>query len=226
MSLEGAIADMIEDRMLDVHTALPARVTKYDPATQTADVLPLVRVNGEKLPVIPGVPVAWPRAGGAFVSLPMVAGDFVFLVFAEQALGVWRAVNGAETAPGDLRRHHLSGAVALPCLFPDSVQLADVHSDNVVVGFDGGNQVHIKPDGKVSLGSENPTDASAAASKVAIELNRLKADLTALKAAIAGGFTAVGVGSGANGPAGAASFNAAFTPSSPGDTASPTVLID
>ena len=173
-TLEQAIAELVEDRLLDVHTALPGRVQTYYPADQTADVLLLLTVHGESIPVLPRIPVAFPRGGGAFVSLPLAAGDFVFVLFAEQDIGVWRARAGAPGTPGDLRRHPFSGGVALPCVYPDARKLADAHATNIVIGFDGGNQVHIKPGGEIATGVENPTKHAAQAEEVLARLNELK----------------------------------------------------
>jgi hypothetical protein len=124
------------------------------------------------------------------LSFPLAAGDFVFLLFPEQTIGAWRALKGALTAPGDLRRHDLSGAVALPCLYPDSQALADAHASNVVLGFDGGQQIHVKAAG-IALGTENPAKTAATAEDVAAELAKISADLTTLKAAISAGLGGV-----------------------------------
>lgn len=120
MSIPSAIDESIDDRLLDVHTALPGRVESYDAATQLADVKPLIPVNGETLPVIPKVPVCFPRTASTFIHLPLAKGDFVILLFPEQSIGAWRALRGAETSPGDLRRHSITSAYAIPCGFPDA----------------------------------------------------------------------------------------------------------
>ena len=78
--------EWIEQYLRNLHTALPARVQRYDAATQTADLVPLVRhpvpqPDGsyvmEDLPVLPSVPVVLPRTGPWFVSLPIAAGDIL-----------------------------------------------------------------------------------------------------------------------------------------------------
>ena len=74
---DDVIRGWIEHHLADVHTAMPARVQSYDAATQTATLVPLVRhavmlgdgsVEREELPVLPAVPVLWPRFGGHFIA--------------------------------------------------------------------------------------------------------------------------------------------------------------
>jgi hypothetical protein len=111
---------------LDFHTALPARVERYDGARQVADVQPLVRApvpradgehDHERLPLVPSVPVVFPRVAGWFLAFGVQPGDTGLLVSCEAAIGPWRAGDGGEADPGDLRRHHLSHAVFIPGLF-------------------------------------------------------------------------------------------------------------
>jgi hypothetical protein len=91
VDLYDVIHDAIEARLLDVHTAIPARVIRYrrdgmidrgagpvvdvSGAAQTVDAQIMVkstveRADGsqllEEIPPIPNVPVAWPRGGGGY----------------------------------------------------------------------------------------------------------------------------------------------------------------
>lgn len=163
-TLESVLSEVLSQTLDQVHTALPGRVEKYDPSTQTADVKPMVRVGGQTLPVLPNVPIGFPRGGGGFLSFPVEKGDFVFLLFAESSIDRWRAT-AADSLPGDLARHSLTAAVALPCVYPTARRLADAHANNVVLGMDGGAQIHVSPTG-LALGAESPSDFVALASKV------------------------------------------------------------
>ena len=125
-TLTEVIREALDARLESVRVAMPGIVQAYNAATQSADVLPSVRgsvleVDGsltpEALPVIPDVPVMFPRAGGFFLSFPLIPGDSVLLVFSESDLGEWRRV-GSVVDPGDTRRHTLAGAIAIPGLFP------------------------------------------------------------------------------------------------------------
>lgn len=229
--LEDVLSDVFDSVLNGIHTAMPGRVEKYYLEDQTADVLPLVKARRvdesgnvlfDSFPVLPRVPVIHPRGGGFFLHFPMAAGDFVMLVFQECSIDRWRAINGREAAPLDIRRHSLSNAVAYPGLYPTSGALTG-HATNLVVGRSGGQQIHIQPgsSGEIRLGNASETSYVALAELVATELNRIKTDLTTLKAAVSSGLTAVGAGAAANGATGAAAFDsaAASVPSNPASVA-------
>lgn len=65
----------------------------------------------ESLPVIPNVPVWFPRGGGASITWPVKAGDGCLLVFSERSLDEWKG-GGGEFTPDDPRRNGLSDAIA------------------------------------------------------------------------------------------------------------------
>jgi hypothetical protein len=126
MGNEPTLAEIVrralDSKLLDLHVALPCRVESYDAATQTIEALPMVRraiedVDGdtqhEDLPTLPNVPVLFPRSAAFSASWPLAAGDFVLVVFCSSAIGNWRE-SGDISNPGDLRRHDLSHAVAIP----------------------------------------------------------------------------------------------------------------
>ena len=166
---EDVIRAALESRLLDVHTAIPARA-EADREGGVVPVKPLVRrvledergkLVEESLPVLPSVPVASFRAGGMFVSLPVKKGDHGLLVFSEAAIDRYRAT-GQEGSPGDVRRHGLSGAVFWPGgIVPTEDTPTDEHADNLVIGLDEDNaQIHITPSGSVIVGQDVPKKAA------------------------------------------------------------------
>lgn len=181
-TLADVISTGINSSLMDVHTALPGKVEKYDKDKQTVNVKPLVQRSFpnddgetilEPLPIITDVPVMFPQANGFFISFPIVVGDFVLLVFAERSLDNYKTGNGADADPVDLRMHNLSDAVAYPGVPPFSKALKDVDAENMVMGKDGGKQIHIKQE-EVHLGKKDPTDAVALASLVKAELDKIQ----------------------------------------------------
>jgi hypothetical protein len=62
---------------------------------------------------------------------------------------------GGDVDPVDRRLHGLGGAVFYPGLHDDAGKLRDAHAPEMVLGMDGGTQIHIK-DGMVALGEETP----------------------------------------------------------------------
>ena len=113
--------DALDDRLLDLHTAMPGMVVSYNPLTKCADVQPAIKralktddddVVHEELPVIHNVPIEWTGGGGFAMQFPVRRGDNVWLIFSEAATTRWRTT-GQISEPGDLSRHSLSYAMAL-----------------------------------------------------------------------------------------------------------------
>lgn len=122
----------MEARLSAVHTALPGVVVSYDPATQTADVRPTVTrlvptseegvFKSEALPVVPHVPVLWPRGGASWFAPGLSVGEGVLLVCCESDPASYIRT-GSVSDPGDVRRHSLAHAVAIPGFGPRSAAL-------------------------------------------------------------------------------------------------------
>jgi len=107
-TLEGAINMAIDKRLARLESSMPAKVIKYDPATNTADLQPLsdlIGTDGEKVtrPVINGVRVARPGAGGALVRFPVKEGDVGYMTAGDRDTG-GAAANAAEEQPATGRR--------------------------------------------------------------------------------------------------------------------------
>lgn len=217
---ERDILDAREEQMeLRLFGPMPARVQSYDADLQVADLVPLVRQQVpqpdgsyvmEELPVIPCVPVCFPRSGTAMVTLPIAPGDTGLVIVCGPAIGHWRVGDGDVTDPGDLRRFHLAHAVFLPVgLVPRSralqragaagTALSTGNPSGVVLGFDDedGARVLVRANGAIEMetggatavkvdpsGTVNLGGASGAAF-VALA-SRVDAELAALKAVFTG----------------------------------------
>lgn len=178
-TLTQLLKQAIENRLLDVHTALIAKVESYDPAKQQVSVSPVLKraiktldgeIIQEQLPVLSEVPVLFPRAGGFFISFPIQPGDFVQLVFNESSIDEWVADLASDEVYSE--RFSLQGAVAIPGVFPESKPLSGAHKTNFVAGKDGGVQLHIDGE-KIRLGSADASEALAIANRVEAELNKI-----------------------------------------------------
>lgn len=131
----------LDARVAELWTSLPARVKTYDAATQTADLEPVVRMpraideedlEHEDLPVLPNVPVVFPRGGGASITWPLQAGDHVLVVFSSLSTGEWRRT-GATADAKDVSRNGLGSAFALAGVAPDLDTLAHASEDALVL---------------------------------------------------------------------------------------------
>lgn len=105
------------EALRSVNTGMPGEIVSYDPSTQTASVKLLLRMkqpNGESEipPVLSGVPVVMPRAGGGALTFPVKAGDGVMVQFSQRSLDEWKEAGG-EQSPDDVRMHDISDAVAV-----------------------------------------------------------------------------------------------------------------
>lgn len=194
----------MEQHDLERYTGCPGRVQRYDAATQTADVVPLVRhpvpqpdgsYTMEDLPVVPSVPVLMLRSGRMFFAPPLAPGDTVQLLVNTSAIGHWRAGAGDVTDPGDLRRQHLSHAVAIPGLYVRRKALAHASATDLVMGDDEGTRLAIKPDGTVTvttgagvalqIEADGTVHLAGAGGELVAMAALVTAQLNALKAAIA-----------------------------------------
>ncbi len=185
-SLSELLAVHADTTRRSVNVALPGRVEKYDSAEQKADVKPLVNNltadrDGneivEELPVIPGVPIAFPRAGGFFLTLPVKAGDLVTLIVCDRSVDNYKSGRGVVTDPDDFRAHDWSDAIAIPGFYPFGRSVGDSGvSSNLVLGRENGAQIHVKPD-LVSLYEENAAQFIALAQKTFDAIDALRSSV-------------------------------------------------
>jgi hypothetical protein len=143
----------MEELKLSMHVAGVGRIQSYDPVHQVADIVPMVRhpvpqPDGsylfEDLPVLPSVPVLFPRMGKWFLAFSVEPGDAVQIVYDSASPGTWRrqADNGATGLdrlreikhPTTLQRHSLSHAVAIAGI--DTYLKALTHAPPVAVNSD------------------------------------------------------------------------------------------
>lgn len=152
--LTDVIERCIRGALSHAHTCLPGKVVSFNPVTNLASVQPVIKadwtdsygeVSYDTLPVIPNVPVAWPRGAGKVVRMPLATDDHVWLVFNEASIAEWR-LTGQLSAPADTRRQSLGYPFALPGCAPDTSPLSaadavEVAAGALIVGEDGGNQI-------------------------------------------------------------------------------------
>lgn len=204
------IRGAIRAQLAELFTATVGAVQSYDPDTQTADVLPVMKrafnigdgvVDFEDLPVIPNVPVAFPQAGGHFIHFPIVKGDHVLLVFTHDDIANWRET-GAPAEPDDLRRHSLGSCVAYAGIAdaktPFSINPLDaaLRSAGLVMGKDG-SPAQLWWDGDtITAGRPSPltrVSPAALADRTDSRLQALEAQVTANTLALTALTASVGV---------------------------------
>lgn len=116
MSMNTALNGFIEEKLLNLHTAMPCKVLSFNGAEATIQPLFLKTTNEgqEQYPVIEGVPVLKHRfkVNGSAPQLyesVYQPGDKVYVVFSERALD--HVLGGDVADPEFNRRHSLEDAV-------------------------------------------------------------------------------------------------------------------
>lgn len=111
----------IDNKLTDVHTALPAIVISFDADTRTIKAQPTIQrtfsegigMSGDfNLPPCVDVPVVFPMGGGYELTFPIKEGDECLLIFAERCIDAWFD-SGEPKPPADFRQHDLSDAFAI-----------------------------------------------------------------------------------------------------------------
>ncbi len=188
------IEDAITSRLDEVYTCAPGKVVSYDALKQVADIelaqhRPLRLADGstlqEVLPVLPNVQVRWPRAGGYSMHLPLAAGDWVIVLFTHASITTWRDT-GTPGPVGDVRRHSLDGAFALPGVAPDGDVIAPTDAPATGEAVFNGPE-HYRIGGPTADWAAHATSTKAAIDALQTQVNALQTEI----AAIAGAVTAV-----------------------------------
>ena len=149
-----AIQQLIEARVCEIHTSMPGRIVSYDSATQKASVQPELKRkyrDGSTLspPVIPDVTVMMPRAGKAFLSLPLKSGDQVTIFFMERSTDDWKQTGGEVDPSAIPRKHSFADAFCYPGGYPFN-RPADMDPNDVLLVNDS-SIVQLKTGGKFEM---------------------------------------------------------------------------
>ena len=157
--LSETVREAIRSKLLDMHVCLPGKVASYDLTKKVADVDLVVRrgipsSDGDgyvinAFPQLRNIPVCQPAAGGFFVHLPVAVGDFVWVHVSDVSIDKYRST-GKLSDVNDPRLHHLAHAWCTPMYDVASVP-GGGHASNLVIGEEGGAEIHIEPGGAVRI---------------------------------------------------------------------------
>ncbi len=140
-TLAKTIKQSNEAAALNLKVAMPGEVIKYDRKKMLADVQPQFNRKYKdgsvvEMPIIYNVPVAHPRAGTAYIHMPIKKGDNVLLVFADRSMEKW-LTSGGKVDPEDVRNHHIADAIAYPGLYPFNNNVPVSNGDDIIMRNDG-----------------------------------------------------------------------------------------
>ncbi len=155
-NLSDVLSSVIRYSLSSIHTAFPAKVLSYSVSDQKANVQPLIKKvykdeKVESYPVIPSVPIMFPRTATALISLPIKKGDLVLVIIMERSIDQWLESSGEESRPTSNRRFDLSDAIAIPGLYPFGSS-SDADPDAILIK-NGLTTIKIDADGKLEMGS-------------------------------------------------------------------------
>lgn len=152
----------IDNKLMDVHTALPAIIISFDPEKRTVSAQPAIqrvfsegegKAGADNLPPCVDVPVVFPTGGGYEITFPINKGDECLLMFAERCIDSWFET-GQPSEPADFRQHDLSDAFAIVGV-RSLANIQPVWTEGVEL-HGNGNHVRID-DSSVELGAGGAT---------------------------------------------------------------------
>ena len=115
------VQSLIDKKLCDLNTSLPAEIVRYDYDKNLAVVQPTLKRkyksenSAVNLPNISNVPVAFQRMGNAHLRIPINIGDTGQLFFSQRSIDGW-LVSGGIIDPLDPRKFSLSDAIFYPGL--------------------------------------------------------------------------------------------------------------
>lgn len=140
----SALSEFTDRASLKINTSIPGTIESFDPSTQTAIVIPSVKmriiIDGEEnfidYPPIINVPVCFYSVSvkGFCITLPINKGDPCWLSFAQRSIDNWHERGGVQPPEEGIssRHHDLTDAVAIMAPVP----LAEVFSNLELNGLE------------------------------------------------------------------------------------------
>lgn len=148
--LVAALRKMARAELDNIHTAVSATITSYDPVTGTASVQPIGNITIGKTkqayPILHDLPVVFPQGAGQSASIvyPVSVGDTCLVIFSEKSIA--KLMLGQDTG-ADLR-FDLSSGICIPGLFATAPAAAEeANRDHAVIISAGETRLKVGPSG-------------------------------------------------------------------------------
>lgn len=147
------------EKVRDLHTSFPARITRIDHTLNRCDVQPSVSTKyadqrQDVLPELTGLPyqIYSADAGKARITVPLKVGDIVEVSVSEREFSLFLESNGSSTYDTrSLSTHNLNSAMVKPCFY--TAQTAKVVDPDRIVIENGTTSIKIAPDGDITIDS-------------------------------------------------------------------------
>lgn len=172
MKLGDIIEIMIDRKINDLHSCLPAEITVYDATLQKASVKPLVKYRAvddtdNDIPIINNVPVLMPKADNFYIHIPIKVGDKVLLFFSDYSIDEFLE-NGGKSTSTDVRNHSLNDAFALPMMNFWSAAISGVNADDFVIN-NGSMVLTAKKSGLIEIEGNVTTTGDVVADGISLK---------------------------------------------------------
>lgn len=162
-TLAQNIKQGVENRLKDLHTAMPGIIQSFNSEEQTVTVQPAIKrifktlqndieiLVPSDLPILINVPINYPRGGGYSLTFPISQGDECLLVFSERSIDNWH-INGGVKRPLAKRFHSLSDATAIVGLSSIPNKIPNYNSSDAQLKKDNGEcSLSLKSDNGIRL---------------------------------------------------------------------------
>ena len=139
--LDDLLAELKNGIFATLNCIQIGKISSFKKSEQTAEIMIQVkrRINGTDIasyPLLVDCPVVVIQGGGAYLDMPVSAGDYALVLFNDRNIDTWwDTANVAE--PPTLRKHNLSDGFALVGINPKTSVL-DI--DGNVIGLRGGTK--------------------------------------------------------------------------------------
>ena len=155
---ESSIVGAIESAMSGIWTAIPCIVQSFDASAVTIVAQPTIKgivtdkdnkKSSVNLPLLPDVPVIFPRGGGCTLTFPIAVGDECLVIFASRCIDAWWQSGGIQM-PMDARHHDLSDGFAIVGPMSQARKIGGISTSNAQLrSDDGSTYVELDPAGQV-----------------------------------------------------------------------------
>ena len=139
------LRELVDRALSRINTSIPGVVESFDGATQTATVLPAIRMKVQvdgvtsylDLPPIVNAPCIFPFAStaGFALTLPVRAGDPCIILFSQRAIDNWVQYGGVQNPEegAGIRHHDLTDALVIFAAPPSTDVLGEWETDGIEI---------------------------------------------------------------------------------------------
>jgi hypothetical protein len=199
----GALRAALDGRQADVWTAIPGIIQSVDLKAVTCVVQPSIQMTvidtkgtpqSISLPILPDVPLVFPRGGDCTLTFPVKKDDECLVIFASRCIDNWWQ-NGGVQPPFEHRLHDLADGFAIVGPFSQATKIANISATTTQLRSNDGTyffELDV-PNKKLRVvaGSVSvEADGNANVLNVAATTVNIKGDLKVTGAVVAGSGTA------------------------------------